>query len=187
MISSSSDHPASCSDMSLREIPGDYGWRFFEPIKDRYDYFLQPRQGPFISSNPRVVAVLDSKSFTVLFDNTKVEKKNILDGTYMPSTAFFSGYRVCAFLDTAESNHHALKSFFLSFLASSHMKFIPYLRTSLSELFVNLENDISDKKSADFNDNSDNMAFDFVFRLVTGVNPSDTKLQSKGPGTRARI
>ncbi|KVH93265.1 allene oxide synthase 3-like [Cynara cardunculus var. scolymus] len=205
MISSSSDHPESCSDLPLREIPGDYGWPFFGPIKDRYDYFYNQGKddffktriqkynstvirtnmppGPFISSNPRVVAVLDSKSFTVLFDNTKVEKKNILDGTYMPSTAFFGGYRVCAFLDTAESNHHALKSFFLSFLASSHKKFIPYLRTSLSELFVSLENDISDKKSADFNDNSDNMAFDFVFRLVTGVNPSDTKLQSKGPGT----
>ncbi|KAI3774759.1 hypothetical protein L1987_49321 [Smallanthus sonchifolius] len=196
---------SSSLKLPLREIPGSYGSSFFGPIKDRYDYFYSQGKdeffktriqkynstvfrtnmapGPFISSDPRVVAVLDSKSFTILFDNSKVEKKNILDGTYMPSLSFFGGYRVCAFLDTEEPDHRALKSLFLSFLASSHKKFIPYLRTGLSELYENLENEISDKKSADFNNNSDNMAFDFVFRLVTGVDPSETKLKSKGPGT----
>ncbi|XP_071691775.1 allene oxide synthase 3-like [Rutidosis leptorrhynchoides] len=206
MVYSSSDHPtASSSELSLREIPGTYGKPFFGPIKDRYDYFYNQGKdefftsrikkynstvfrtnmppGPFISSNSKVVAVLDSKSFTILFDNSKVEKKNILDGTYMPSLSFFGGYRPCAFLDTNESNHHALKSFFISFIASSHKKFIPYLRMSLSELFENLETDISDKKSADFNTLSDNMAFDFMFKLVTGVNPSETKLKAKGPTT----
>ncbi|KAJ9537786.1 hypothetical protein OSB04_030519 [Centaurea solstitialis] len=202
---SSSDHPATSDHLPLREIPGDYGLPFFGPIKDRYDYFYNQGKddffktriikynstvfrtnmppGPFISNNPKVVAVLDSKSFPILFDNEKVEKRNILDGTYMPSTSFFGGYRVCAFLDTSESSHHALKSLFLSFLASSHKKFIPYLRTGLSELFANLESEIADKKSADFNEISDNMAFDFVFRLVTGVLPSETKVKSKGPGT----
>ncbi|KAI3525383.1 hypothetical protein L1887_04142 [Cichorium endivia] len=205
MVSSSSDHPASSSELALREIPGSYGLPFFGPIKDRYDYFYNQGQdeffkarikkynstvfrtnmppGPFISSNPKVVAVLDSKSFTILFDNDKVEKKDILDGTFMPSLSFFGGYRVCAFLDTTESNHHALKSFFLSFLASSHKKFIPYLRTGLSELYGNLENEIAEKKSADFNNNCDNMAFDFMFKLVTGVLPSETELKSKGPAT----
>ncbi|KAL4588778.1 hypothetical protein LXL04_001673 [Taraxacum kok-saghyz] len=202
MAATSSDHP---SELTLREIPGSYGLPFFGPIKDRYDYFYNQGQdeffktriqkynstvfrtnmppGPFISSNPKVVAVLDSKSFTILFDNDKVEKKNILDGTFMPSTSFFGGYRVCAFLDTTESNHHALKSLFISFLASSHKKFIPYLRTGLTELFGNLENEIAEKKSADFNTHSDNMAFDFVFRLVTGVLPSETEIKSKGPVT----
>jgi len=205
VVSSSFDEPAPSSKLSLREIPGSYGVPFFGPIKDRYDYFYNQGKddffrtriqkynstvfrtnmppGPFISSNPQVVAVLDSKSFTILFDNKKVEKKNILDGTYMPSLSFFGGYRVCAFLDTTESNHHDLKSLFLSFLASSHNKFIPYLRTGLSEMFSNLENEISEKKSADFNTNSDNMAFDFVFKLVTGSDPSETKLKSKGPVT----
>ncbi|CAH1425955.1 unnamed protein product [Lactuca virosa] len=207
MTSSSSDHPTSSLELSLREIPGSYGLPFIGPIKDRYDYFYNQGEneffksriqkynstvfrtnmppGPFISSNPKVVAVLDSKSFTILFDNDKVEKRDILDGTYMPSTSFFGGYRVCAFLDTTESNHHALKSFFLSFLASSHKKFIPYLRKSLAVLFENLENEISEKKSAGFNNHSDNMAFDFVFKLVTGVLPSETELKSKGPGTIA--
>nr|XP_043624819.1 allene oxide synthase 3-like [Erigeron canadensis] len=206
MDSSPPDHFSSPSSQpTLKQIPGSYGLPFFGPIKDRYDYFYNQGKdeffrsriqkynstvfrtnmppGPFISSNSKVVAVLDSKSFTVLFDSAKVEKKDILDGTYMPSLSFFGGYRVCAFLDTKEANHHALKSFFLSFLASSHKKFIPYLRTSLSELFENLESDISEKKSADFNTISDNMAFDFVFKLVTGVLPSETKIKAKGPTT----
>ncbi|KAM0012893.1 putative cytochrome P450 [Helianthus debilis subsp. tardiflorus] len=202
---SSSHHPEPSPELTLREIPGTYGLPFFGPIKDRYDYFYNQGKdeffktriqkynstvfrtnmppGPFISSNPRVVAVLDSKSFTILFDNSKVEKKNILDGTYMPKLNFFGGYRVCAFLDTDESNHHALKSFFLTFISNSHKKFIPYMRTGLTELFENLENAISDNGSADFNIHSDNMAFDFVFRLVTGTHPTETQLKSKGPAT----
>ncbi|XP_076923057.1 allene oxide synthase 3-like [Bidens hawaiensis] len=201
--SSNSAEPSS--ELDLQEIPGSYGLPFFGPIKDRYDYFYNQGKdeffksrikkynstvfrtnippGPFISSDPRVVAVLDSKSFTILFDNNKVEKKDILDGTYMPSLSFFGGYRVCAFLDTDESEHNVLKSFFITFLANSHNKFIPYLRTGLSELFENLEHNITDEKSADFNKNCDNMSFDFVFRLVTGSNPSDTKLKAKGPST----
>ncbi|XP_024966070.1 allene oxide synthase 3-like [Cynara cardunculus var. scolymus] len=195
---------SSPEKLPLRAIPGDYGFSFFGPIKDRYDYFYSQGEdeffrtritkykstvfrtnmppGPFISSNSKVVALLDSNSFPILFDTSKVEKTDILDGTFMPSTSFFGGYRVCAFLDPSEPNHHLLKSLFLTFLASSHQKFIPYFRTSLSELFVNLEGEVSDGKPADFNEHSDNMAFDFVFRLFTGVNPSETKLKSEGPG-----
>ncbi|GJY00770.1 allene oxide synthase 3-like protein, partial [Tanacetum coccineum] len=187
MSSSSLDQ----SMLPLRAIPGDYGVPFFGPIKDRYDYFYNQGEdeffktriakykstvfrtnmppGPFISSNSKVVTVLDSKSFPILFDVSKVEKRNILDGTYMPSTAFFGGYRVCAFLDPSEPNHRVLKTFCMNFLFSSRDKFIPYMRTSLSEMFVNLENEINDKSQADFNGHSDNMAFDFFFRLFTGV------------------
>nr|GEY60869.1 allene oxide synthase 3-like [Tanacetum cinerariifolium] len=205
MVSSSSDQPKPSSDLTLREIPGSYGVPFFGPIKDRYDYFYNQGKDeffrtkiqiynstvfrtnmppdPFISSDSKVVAVLDSKSFTILFDNSKVEKKDILDGTYMPNLNFFGGYRPCAFLDTAETDHHALKSLFLSFLASSHKKFIPYLRTSLAEMFEIMENEIASDKTTDFNTNSDNMAFEFVFKLVTGVSPSETKIKAKGPST----
>ncbi|GJT61973.1 allene oxide synthase 3-like protein [Tanacetum coccineum] len=205
MVSSSSNQAKPSSDLTLREIPGSYGVPFFGPIKDRYDYFYNQGKdeffrtkiqkynstvfrtnmppGPFISSDSKVVAVLDSKSFTILFDNSKVEKKDILDGTYMPNLNFFGGYRPCAFLDTAETDHHALKSLFLSFLASSHKKFIPYLRTSLAEMFEIMENEIASDKTSDFNANSDNMAFEFVFKLVTGVSPSETKIEAKGPST----
>ncbi|PWA57308.1 cytochrome P450 [Artemisia annua] len=205
MVSSSSNQPEPSSDLALREIPGSYGVPFFGAIKDRYDYFYNQGKdeffrtkiqkynstvirtnmppGPFISSNSKVVAVLDSKSFTILFDNSKVEKKDILDGTYMPNLNFFGGYRPCAFLDTEETDHHALKSLYLSFLASSHKKFIPYLRTSLAEMFEIMENEIASDKTSDFNTNSDNMAFEFVFKLVTGVSPSETKIKAKGPST----
>ncbi|PWA89919.1 cytochrome P450 [Artemisia annua] len=190
--------------LPLRAIPGGYGVPFFGPIKDRYDYFYNQGEdeffktriakykstifrtnmppGPFISSNSKVVTVLDSKSFPILFDISKVEKRNILDGTYMPSTAFFGGYRVCAFLDPSEPNHRVLKSFCMNFLFSSRDKFIPYMRTSLSEMFSKLEGEISDGLQADFNVHSDNMAFDFFFRLFTGVSPSETDLKSRGPG-----
>ena len=137
--------------------------------------------GPFIASNPNVITLLDAISFPILFDNSKVEKLNVLDGTYMPSTAFTGGYRVCAFLDPSEPNHALLKRFFISLLATRHDKFIPLFRNCLSELFINLEDQLSDKGKVYFNTPSDNMSFNFVFRLFCDQNPLDTSLKSNGP------
>jgi hydroperoxide dehydratase len=137
--------------------------------------------GPFIASNPNVITLLDAISFPILFDNSKVEKLNVLDGTYMPSTAFTGGYRVCAFLDPSEPNHALLKRFFFSLLATRHDKFIPLFRNCLSELFINLEDQLSDKGKVYFNTPSDNMSFNFVFRLFCDQNPLDTSLKSNGP------
>ncbi|MBA0777057.1 hypothetical protein Gotri_005124, partial [Gossypium trilobum] len=83
--------------LPVKKIPGDYGLPFIGPIKDRLDYFynqgrdkffkskIQKYQstvirtsmppGPFIASNPKVIALLDGKSFPILFDVSKVEKK----------------------------------------------------------------------------------------------------------------
>ncbi|KAF5190439.1 Allene oxide synthase, partial [Thalictrum thalictroides] len=196
-----SKHP----QLFLREIPGDYGLPFIGPIKDRLDYFYNQGQieffrsratkymstvfrvnmppGAFIASNSKVVVLLDANSFPVLFDTTKVEKKNILDGTFMPSTSFFGGYRPCAFLDPSEPKHAKLKQLFLSLLASLHDKFIPTFQTSLSELFNNIDSQVSTNSTADFNVLSDNMSYDFVFRLFFNINPTDTKLGSDGQGT----
>jgi hydroperoxide dehydratase len=137
--------------------------------------------GPFIASNPNVITLLDAISFPILFDNSKVEKLNVLDGTYMPSTAFTGGYRVCAFLDPSEPNHALLKRFFFSLLATRHDKFIPLFRNCLSELFINLEDQLSAKGKVYFNTPSDNMSFNFVFRLFCDQNPLDTSLKSNGP------
>lgn len=38
--------------------------------------------GPFITSNPKVIVLLDGKSFPVLFDASKVEKKDLFTGTF---------------------------------------------------------------------------------------------------------
>ncbi|KAJ0025972.1 hypothetical protein Pint_08885 [Pistacia integerrima] len=105
----------------IRKIPGNYGLPFIGPIKDRLDYFynlgreeffkskMQKYQstvfrtnmppGPFISHHPNVVALLDGKSFPILFDVTKVGKRDLFTGTFMPSTELTGGYRVLSYLD----------------------------------------------------------------------------------------
>ncbi|KAK2978370.1 hypothetical protein RJ640_016472 [Escallonia rubra] len=201
--SSDKPPPSPGSKLPLREIPGTYGSPLFGAVKDRFDYFYNQGQdeffqtriqkygstvfrtnmppGPFMASNPRVITVLDAISFPILFDTSKVEKKNVLDGTYMPSTSFTGGYRVCAYLDPSEPTHSTLKHFFLSLLASLHHKFIPTFQTTLSDLFTVVEDEISNKGDVYFNTLSDNMSFEFVFRLFCGKSPSETKLGSKGP------
>lgn len=201
MASPNSDH-----SHPLKTVPGGYGWPFFGAIKDRHDYFYSQGQdeffrtrinkynstvfrtnmppGPFIASNPKVIAVLDAVSFAVLLDNSKVEKRNVLDGTFMPSTAYTGGHRVCAYLDPSEPNHAKLKSFFLSLLASKKDNFIPLFRASLSELFTNLEDQVHDKSkknTADFNALNDEMSFNFIFQLFCDRKLSESGLGSKGP------
>ncbi|KAL3538922.1 hypothetical protein ACH5RR_002288 [Cinchona calisaya] len=190
--------------LPLREIPGGYGLPFFGAIKDRLEYYYKEGTenffknrvekynstvfrtnmppGPFMAKNPKVVAVLDAISFTILFDNKKVEKKNVLDGTFMPSTDFTGGYRVCAFLDTSEPSHAALKGFFSAQLGKLHNKFIPTFRSSVSELFVNLEDELSKDGKANFNNLSDKISFDFIFRLFCdNRSPDETSVGSNGP------
>ncbi|KAI8532912.1 hypothetical protein RHMOL_Rhmol11G0254500 [Rhododendron molle] len=204
--SSSSPPPTSGdsppSNLPLKKIPGDYGLPFLGPIRDRYDYFYNQGKdkffqsriqkynstifrtnmppGPFIARNPNVIAVLDAVSFPVLFDTTKVQKKNVFEGTFFPSTAFTGGHRVCAYLDPSEPNHAVFKGWFLSLLAARHNKFIPLLQNSLSHLFTNVEAELSKKGKADFNTLSDNASFSYVFRLFCDRDPSDTRIGSDG-------
>ena len=207
-MASNSDNSPPEDQLPLRKIPGGYGVPFFGAIKDRYNYFYIKGQdeffrakiaqhgstvlrtnmppGPFIASNPRVVAVLDAASFPVLFDTARVEKRNVLYGTFMPSYAFTGGHRVCAYLDTAEPQHARLKSFFLSILASRKDLFVPLFRSFLAELYANIESDVNDERkqyTADFNALSDEMSFNFVFQLFSDGNrkPTDAGLGSKGP------
>ncbi|KAL3730627.1 hypothetical protein ACJRO7_027626 [Eucalyptus globulus] len=194
---------------SLKGILGGYGNTFLGG--DRLDYFyFQGRDeffrhrmrkyrstvfrvnmppGPFISSNPNVVVLLDAISFPILFgkrhvlDGThtsNVEKRNVLDGTYMPSTAFTGGHRACAFLDPSEPKHATIKHWFLSLLAARHNVFIPTLRSCLSDLFVDLEDELSSEGKASFNPLNDKMSFNFVFKLLCDQKPSSTILGTKG-------
>lgn len=118
--------PPATSKVSapIRKIPGDYGLPLVGPLKDRLDYFYNQGRneffksrilkhqstvfrvnmppGPFIAQNPRVVVLLDGKSFPVLFDVSKVEKKDLFLGTFMPSTELTGGYRVLSYLDPSE-------------------------------------------------------------------------------------
>ena len=53
----------------------------------------------FNKKKPRLIVFFDGKSFYVLFDVTKVEKKDLFTGTYMPSTDLTGGYRILFYLD----------------------------------------------------------------------------------------
>ncbi|XP_047314480.1 allene oxide synthase 3-like [Impatiens glandulifera] len=194
------------SNLPLRQIPGNYGLPFIGAIKDRLDYYYNqgPNEffktrvdkykstifrtnmppGPFMAPNPKVVAVLDAVSFPILFDTSKVEKRNILDGTYMPSTKLFGGYRVCAFLDPSEPTHAAAKQFALSFVASRHNSVIPIFRSCMSDLLRELEDDVDSGKVPEnnFNTHSDKMSFDFVVRFFSDedIPSKQTNLGSDG-------
>ncbi|KAJ6739015.1 HYDROPEROXIDE LYASE [Salix koriyanagi] len=166
--------PTPSEALPLKPIPGSYGLPLFGAIKDRLDYFYNQGKdeffstrakkyqstvfktnmppGPFIAQNPKVIAVLDAISFPVLFDTSKIEKFDVLDGTYLPSLSFTGGHRVCAYLDPSEPNHTSLKSFFMSVLASKHNDFIPLFRTCLSQMFVDIDDEMGSKKTASFND-----------------------------------
>ncbi|CAN1133587.1 Allene oxide synthase 1, chloroplastic [Linum perenne] len=178
---SPSPPPSSTSpDLPLKPIPGSHGIPFISPIIDRLNYFYyQGRDqffttliakhnstvvrtnmppGPFIAGDPKVIALLDSASFPVLFDTSKVEKRNVLLGTYGPFVSFTGGHRVLAFLDSSEPKHAALKSLVMSFLCSKHEAFVPLCRASLFRMFVD---------------------FDGEF-VRSGKDPSETELETRG-------
>jgi hypothetical protein len=104
MVSSNNGHSSSgdsTSSSAPRAMSGSYGLSVIGNLRDWHDfYYLQgldkyfsrierygstvlrinvPR-GPFFTIHPQVMALLDAKSFTTLFDVTKVEKKDVLVG-----------------------------------------------------------------------------------------------------------
>nr|DAD40585.1 TPA_asm: hypothetical protein HUJ06_014908 [Nelumbo nucifera] len=190
------------SNLPIKQIPGNYGLPFIGPIKDRLDYFYNQGRdeffktriqkygstvfranmppGPFMASNPNVVVLLDAVSFPVLFDVSKVEKRDLFTGTYMPSTALTGGYRVCAYLDPSEPNHTKLKRLIFLLLSSRHSKYIPEFHKSFSVLFDNLETEIKNKGEANFNNLNDKTSFDYLLKAYFDKDPAETKIESKG-------
>ncbi|KAL2898383.1 Allene oxide synthase chloroplastic [Bienertia sinuspersici] len=198
------DDSRSSSDLPLREIPGSYGLPILGAIKDRWDFFylqgehkfFQTRMekygstvfrvnmppGPWISKDPRVIVLLDGNSFPVLFDNTKVEKLNVFVGTYMPSTSFTGGYRVCSYLDPSEPKHRIFKSLLFSTLASRHNDIIPMFQDGLERLFSKVEQQVKETSRGDFNTPSDSLSLEIFFRIFCDdERPTDTILGSDGP------
>ncbi|XP_058222749.1 allene oxide synthase 1, chloroplastic-like [Rhododendron vialii] len=189
--------------LPVRKIPGDYGLPIIGPIKDRLDYFynqgkdeffksrIQKYQstvfktnmppGPLISSDPNVVALLDGKSFPALFDVSKVEKRDLFTGTYMPSTKLTGGYRILSYLDPSEPMHAKLKQLLFSLLKSRRENIIPEFHTSYTKLFDTVESELASKGKASFGDANDQAAFNFLAKALYGVNPAETKLGSDGP------
>lgn len=208
---SSSSSNISSPPPPSREIPGDCGLPFFGALKDRYDYFYKqggteeffksriqkynstvfrcnvPPGPSFMAPNPRVIVLLDALTFPILFDSSRVEKKDVLDGTFMPSTAFFGGYRPCAFLDPSEPKHSLLKSLFISQLAKlrNDAVVIPLFRDTVTSLFTGLEDGLAKEGKANFNALCDEACFDLFFRLFCdNKSPSDTALGRGGGGAK---
>ena len=195
--------PQRTTKLPLRKIPGDYGPPVLGALKDRQDYFynqgreeyLKSRMqryestvyrtnmppGPFISPDPRVVVLLDGKSFPVLFDNSKVEKKDLFTGTYMPSTELTGGYRVLSYIDPSEPSHQKLKQLLFFLLKYRRDKILPEFHSVFSELFDTLEKDLAATGRAKYNDPGEQAAFNFLTRSLYGVNPANTKLGQDAP------
>lgn len=190
--------------LPIRKIPGKYGLPFVGPVADRLDYFYNQGRdeffksrsqkyqstvfranmppGPFIASNPRVIVLLDGKSFPVLFDVTKVEKKDLFTGTFMPSTDLTGGYRMLSYLDPSEPHHGKIKSLIFFLLKSRRDHVIPEFQSSYTELFETLESELAAKGKSSFGEANDQAAFKFLSRALYGTNPADTKLGLDGPG-----
>lgn len=188
---------------TVKEIPGSYGVPFVSPIRDRLDFYyfqgadkyfqsrvdkyhstvirLNVPPGPFMASDPRVVAVLDAKSFPVLFDVSKVEKKDVFTGTYMPSTSLTGGYRVCSYLDPSEPSHAKVKQLLFNVLASRKDAVVPAFRTNFTALFQTMESQLASAGKSDFNKLNDNTSFEFLGEAYFGVRPSSTELGATGP------
>ncbi|XP_048444464.1 allene oxide synthase 1, chloroplastic [Pyrus x bretschneideri] len=189
--------------LPLKNIPGDYGLPFVGPISDRLDYFynqgrdeffksrIQKYQstvfrvnmppGPTITYKSQVVALLDGKSFPVLFDVSKVEKKDLFTGTYMPSLELTGGYRILSYLDPSEPKHDKLKRVIFYLLKSSRDSVLPEFHSSYTELFDTLETGLADKGKANFVAANDQAAFNFLARSLYQANPADTPLGLDGP------
>ncbi|GAB4852041.1 E1 ubiquitin-activating protein aos1 [Ancistrocladus abbreviatus] len=190
-------------NLPIRKIPGDYGLPFIGPLMDRFDYFYnQGREeyfksrvqkykstvfranmppGPFISTNPNVVVLLDGKSFPVLFDVSKVEKKDLFTGLFMPSTELTGGYRILSYLDPSEPSHEKLKRLMFFLIKSTRDRVIPEFHSSFTEMFDLLESELASKGKANFNEANDQAAFNFLARAWYATNPADTDLGLDGP------
>ncbi|KAK1315893.1 hypothetical protein QJS10_CPA05g01559 [Acorus calamus] len=188
----------------LRAIPGSYGFPFFSPIRDRLQYYYSQGRdnffktrvdqykstvfrtnmppGPFMAKDPRVVCLLDAQSFQVLFDISKVEKRDLFTGTYMPPTALTGGYRVCAYLDPSEPKHAMNKKLLFSLLHDRQPHFLPEFHDTFSKLFDGLDAAVAgEAKKADFNALNDVSSFEFCCRAYFGVDPASTSLGADGP------
>ncbi|KAJ9686478.1 hypothetical protein PVL29_015402 [Vitis rotundifolia] len=188
--------PAPPSSCPVRTIPGSYGWPVLGPIADRLDYFWF--QGPetffrkridkykstvfrtnvppsfpfFVDVNPNVIAVLDCKSFSFLFDMDVVEKKNVLVGDFMPSVKYTGGIRVCAYLDTAETQHARVKSFAMDILKRSSSIWASEVVASLDSMWDTIDASVAKSNSTSYIKPLQRFIFQFLTKCLVGADPS---------------
>ncbi|MCL7037124.1 hypothetical protein MKW94_009105 [Papaver nudicaule] len=190
------------SELPLKEIPGDLGLPVLGPISDRFHYnyleghyeFIKSRVEEYNSTvfrmnllfaefidvpDPRVIVLADSVSFPILFDHSKVEKKDVLIGNYVPPTSFTGGYKVSGYLDPSDEKHGKLKSLYLDLFASIHHKVIQVSQTCFADFFDNLDSAVAAKGEASLNTYSDDMTLNLLLLVFFDIDPA--KLRNKGP------
>lgn len=180
-------------------IPGNHGWPVIGPLTDRLQYFWF--QGPqnffkkrmekynstvfktnvpptfpfFLGVNPNVVALLDVKSFSHLFDMELVEKSDVLVGDFMPSVSYTGGLRVCAYLDTSEPQHAQIKNFALEILKRSSKTWASSMITSLDTMWDSMDTQLATEGSggtASFFIPTQKFLFAFLSKSILGADPS---------------
>ncbi|KMZ61450.1 Allene oxide synthase [Zostera marina] len=196
--------PAIVNQLKSMEIPGEYGnWitaiqdriqfykgndAFFQTKKDQHNstvYRSNMPPGPFMAKDPKCIVLLDAKSFPILFDVSRVEKKDVFTGTYMPSTSLTGGYRMLSYLDPSEEKHTQVKTLLFRLLASRKHHVIPEFRKAYNTLFENMELEIAKDGKSDFNAGNDQQGFEFACTSFFGVSPSSTDLGTSGPDKAA--
>ncbi|XP_059661097.1 fatty acid hydroperoxide lyase, chloroplastic [Cornus florida] len=185
--------PPPPSSAKVRTIPGSYGWPLLGPISDRLNYFWFqgpetffrkrietnkstvfrtniPPTFPFYTGvNPNVIAVLDCKSFSHLFDMEIVEKRNILVGDFMPSVKFTGDLRVCAYLDTSEPSHAQLKSFAMDILKRSSSIWASTVTSKLDTMWDTIDSQLSSSDSVSYLFPLQQFLFSFLVRCLLGA------------------
>ncbi|XP_057823094.2 allene oxide synthase, chloroplastic-like [Cryptomeria japonica] len=202
-----SGNGVTSSKLPLRPVPGSYGPPILGPLIDRLNYFWfqgpakfftarmnehkstvfrtnMPPGPPGFCNDPRVVMLLDAKSFAVLFDNETVKKRNVFTGTFMPSVRFNGGYRVLPYLDPSEVQHTKLKGLCFELLKTGGPRFIPEFHSTMKEAWETIEKQIADKKASEFNDLKEQTIFNFLCRSMVGKDPREGPdgLGNDGPG-----
>ncbi|KAG9447630.1 hypothetical protein H6P81_013758 [Aristolochia fimbriata] len=196
MLSSATLSSSSATVLPVRSIPGSYGLPLLGPLKDRLDYFWF--QGPrtffrdrmekhkstvfranvpptfpfFVGVNPQMIAILDCKSFTYLFDMSVVEKKNVLVGDYMPSVSYTGDIRVLPYLDTEEKKHSSIKSFVMDTLKQSSKVWVSEFLRSAGTLFDAIEEDLAANGSAGILVPLQRSLLRFLMKSIVGADPA---------------
>ncbi|KAM7275997.1 hypothetical protein ACFE04_017863 [Oxalis oulophora] len=186
---------SSPTTLPLRSIPGSYGWPILGAISDRLDYSWF--QGPatffrsrieknkstvfrtnvppsfplFTGVDPRVIAVLDCKSSSYLFDMDLVEKKNVLVGDFMPSVDYTGGIRPCAYLDTAEPDHTKVKGYAIDILKRSSKTWVTELVSSMDSLCSTIDTEIAKSGKASYIFPLQRSLFEFLSKAIIGADP----------------
>ncbi|XP_073280526.1 fatty acid hydroperoxide lyase, chloroplastic [Primulina huaijiensis] len=201
---SSSPPESSPSSVARMPIPGSYGWPIIGPLSDRLNYAwfqgpekffktriekfnskvfrtnLPPTFPFFLKVNPNVVALLDVKSFSYLFDMEIVEKSDVLVGDSMPSVKFTGGTRVCAYLDTSEPRHTQVKNLASSMLRQSSSIWVPSMESSLDTLWDSTESKLSTSSNGvSYYLPIAKFLFTFLSRTLLRADPSSTPVVSK--------